>query len=269
MADVITFKPAFSNGFSLGFQQGLQPVVISATVGDVTVTTSLPDFLGCDSVIKRNSVFDKSSKCYETEKELYSISEMCMWNNFGVKCEYYFVDYNTSYDQTFGEDGDRTVTRSFALTASLELPKEEEFASRFGLEGLDVFEVFTNKYHFAHASTYSADTSGVYPTDVPKEGDIIRTKYNDKFYEVLSVKDTTDQFLQAQHTWKMIVRENKDLHFNVSATTEVDKISAVTDQEDLFDISSAIDIEKEDYIITSAMDLTAGRPLSDDPFGNW
>lgn len=270
MADVIVQSPEFSDAFGLGFSRGIQPATVIISVGAIEIDTSLPDVFGC-SVIKSNSVFDKSSECYDTEKELYSITEMCMWNNFGVKCEYYFIDYNTTYDPLFGEDRDRTIARSVSITASLELPKEEEFVSMFGIEGLDLFEVFTNKYHFAFASTFSGDTSGVYPSDVPKEGDVLKTKYNDKYYEILSVKDTEGQFLQSPHTWKMIVREYKDLHFNVSATTtpEMSAISSVTNQQDIFDITAAINQEKEKFIITSAMDVSAGRPLPNDPFGNW
>ncbi len=68
-------------------------------------------------------------------------------------------------------------------------------------------------------------------------------RYNSKYYEILDVKDTTEQFLQGKHTWRFIARDYRDLHFSLSATTSSDEISAYIDQDDMFDISSDLALD--------------------------
>ena len=259
---------AFSLGFDEGFEIGYDSTAISAVANTITIDIPLGDFFKCP-VIPQNDFFNKQSDCYDGEKELYDVIEMCAWNLFGVDCSYYVVDYNTSFDPFFGEDGDRTITRTFPITASLDLPMEDDMGTRFGIEGLDSVEMFVSMMHFDYVSTLSGDTSGVYPAYIPKEGDILKTDYNGKYYEIMNVKDTTEQFLQASHTWKFITRRYRDLNFNLSATVSGDDIAQYVQMDDMFNITSAIDSAKTSILITSADDINNNNLPPNDPFGNW
>ena len=279
---------SFSNGFSNGFaNEPLFPVVLELTVNDSTVvitepsTSAYPETNPIEIIVPETEVefitpnwtdcipttnyFQKDTACYDREKEMIGCQLQDMINTFAVPMTYYLTDYNTSYDQVFGEDEDRTILRSFTVNATYELPEENEMVSIYGIEGLDSFKMYIAINHFTMASTYSGDTSGVWPSETPKVGDIIQAQYSEIYYEVLDVKNTEGQFLQAPHAYDFIVRPYRDIHLNLSATIETDPISAFTDQDDYLAINDIIDTEKADIIITSADDTI----LPNDPFGGW
>ncbi len=213
-----------------------------------------------------------NSSCYDNEKLIYSKLVNEMTNHFGVKCMYYIVNYNTDYDKLYGEDRDRYVLRKFPLHTFYELPPENDLISRFGIEGLDNFEMYTPKIQFSVASTLlwndeHGETKDTFDEYTPKAGDIIRTSSNDYFYEILHVKEEEEMFLQTKHTWTFKVRKYRDLHFSIptSATAVSASLSAYTDQDDMFDISGFIDGLGEDIIITSADAINNGK----DPFNGW
>ena len=279
---------SFSNGFSNGFaSEPLYPNIIDISINQTSafvvypsvsaspepnpieivipeteVEFTTPNWTDC---IPTTNYFQKDTACYDGEKSMIGSNLQDMINTYAVPMSYYLTDYNTSYDQVFGEDEDRTILRSFTVNATYELPEENEMVSIYGIEGLDSFKMYISIDHFALASTYSADTPNIWPSETPKVGDIIQAHYSEIYYEILDVKDTEGQFLQTTHVYDMIVRPYRDFHMNLSATIETDPISAFTDQDDYLAINDVIDREKQDIIITSADDTI----LPNDPFGGW
>jgi len=229
----------------------------------------------------KNFFQHQASSCYNNEKLLYSklVGEALLQN--GVKTDYYITDYNTSRDQIYGEDTDRTILRKFPVILYYMLPKQDQLFSKFGIEDLDNFKMWVAKDTFAMSSTLQADdatynfTRGSFPQYVPKVGDLVRSKAssNQVIYEILNVKDSPqdNQFLQSKNVWEFQVRVYRDLHLNLSPTTSatMTSISAFTDQDDYIDINDVIDTEKTDIIITSADDIVNGDDIPNDPFGGW
>lgn len=212
------------------------------------------------------------SSCYDNEKLVYKKIVNEVYNNYGTRCYYYIVDYNTSRDVIFGEDNDRYIIRKFPLQAYFNLPPHQDMVSMFGIEEMDDFKMYISKLQLSAASTLDCtdrygETSGTFPMYAPMEGDLIRPNYSSEIYEILHIMDTEEQFHQDQHTWEVTVRKYRDLHFSISGTQSacMSAISAYTDQQDMFDIADFIDTIKTDVLVS-------GAPISanpDDPFGGW
>ncbi len=212
---------------------------------------------------------------YVADKLLYdSIITEC-YNKFGVPMIYYSIDYDVEYDKLFGEDMDRLIERKFHCMGFYELQEEIELFTRFGIEGIDNFHIYISKKHFEVASTYSiasynitGDTTGIsaYPTIVPKRGDIMKSLYNNRWYEIVNIQAEQEQFLQNKHSWDLIVKIRKDEHMTVAPSLSGDAISAITNMTpDIYDVSATVDSEKVDVLYAPA----SGEKPPQDPFNNW
>lgn len=217
--------------------------------------------------------------CYNNEKLMYDKLVTESFNQHGVKCIYYVVDWNTEYDRVYGEDLDRTIERKFMVMTYFMLPPEDRLISVFAIENTDNFKMWASKIHFAAASTTRVTsnkfgrTRGCEPEYKPQAGDIIKSTANNVYYEILNVKDAVEknQFLQHKGVWEMDVRVYRDLHYNINPSTSASlaDITPFTDQDDYLAINDVIDTEKQDIIITSADDIANGCKPPNDPFGNW
>jgi hypothetical protein len=246
----------------------------------------IPGSIFASSCFKKDYFNHLTNPCYDNEKKMFANIATEMWNQQGVKLIYYKVDYNTSYDKLYGEDRDRHIERQFPFQGYFILPTEEELMTLFGIDVKDIFKIYVAKQHFEVASTLSNTGCGVYEYDPyePCEGDIIKGKWNDTFYEVIEVKDSEGTMLQTKLAWTLIVRIFRDNHFSVnefqppipSVKAKELEISAVTDKPtDILQINEEIDEEKEEFLFnTSAaneepINPDPYPPVNDDPFGGW
>jgi len=185
--------------------------------------------------------FNYTQSAYDNESELYEILITDMYNQNNLSADYYESTFDTSYDKLFGEDGDRYFKQKFTIILHGELPKEEQLWSRFGIEGIDNFQMFCTKRHFSAASL--ADTGD---TVIPKVGDVIYTSYNNRIYEIRDVGQEEEMLHQRKHTWVFTLSPFTDTNISLSADTSatMGDISAFTNQDiDDFDISEFIDNE--------------------------
>lgn len=203
---------------------------------------------------------------YDSDKDLYRNLQAEAFNIYGTPLMYYVVSYNTSYDLLFGEDNNRRIARKFPISARFELPKEEDAYAKFGLENLDNFEMHVNQKHFTTASKYNTSGVGLYPPETatsaisaytsvePKVGDMLKSEYNDVFYEILTVHEEEEMFLQTKHAWKFIVRVFRDSNISLSADTSasMDSISAVNNIDDILEVNDYITSASEAVLYTSA-----------------
>jgi hypothetical protein len=124
--------------------------------------------------------------------------------------------------------------------------------NQFGIEGVDNFEMYVSIMHFKQASqllyTGNPNSGQVFEIYEPKAGDVIKSEYNDMFYEIIEVKETEEQFLGTQHTYTFIVRKYQDNHISISADTSATMLDLdeVTDQVDILEINDVIDTENEE-----------------------
>lgn len=201
--------------------------------------------------------FNHFSSAYDNERKLYDLLITEAFNNHGVCCSYYPVSINTSYDKVFGEDMSQQIERSFEVMAYFDLPRETKSFSTQGQLWVDKFHIFISKRHFAAAS-------GSY---LPKIGDLIKSQYNDVYYEILSVKAEEEQFLQAKHSWDLTVRVYVDKHQTVNPATSADmgSLPSYVDQSDTFNIGEWLNNEKGNVLYTPGATECAPK----DPFNDW
>lgn len=190
------------------------------------------------------------SQDYSNERQLYRLMLTEAYNQHGVCLEYFIVSYDTQYDRIWGEDNDRRFIRRFDMMAYYPLNTEEKLWTKFAIEGIDNFSMFVSKDHFREACTYG-DTRvagdigpNTYSKYVPKTGDVLRSKYNDYLYEIITVKEESMMLhLDKHYVWELIVRPFKDQFIKLDATTSasMNNVSAFTNQDtDLYNISADI-----------------------------
>lgn len=221
-----------------------------------------------------NQFFNHLNPNYNFEKDLYSLLLTEAYNQHGVCMDYYVVSYNTNYDRLFGEDNDRRFIRNFSFMCYMELPKETKSFSTMGIGWTDIFHLYISKRHFNVAST--ANTSGtrnIFPSYEPREGDILNTKYNNTYYEIISVKTEEEQFLQRKHSWDVIVRVMRDKSFSYSPETSstMEDISKYNNKSDLFDIGKFIKETTQPNTNANDIEYKPAPTECDpnDPFNNW
>lgn len=214
--------------------------------------------------IPSQTFFNFNSSCYSNEKKLYSRVVSEAYDQQGVKCDYYVVDYSLSNEKIFGEDNDRHIVRNFKMKVYFETPPESRQYNQLGMEDLDVFQMYTTKEAFSY---YSANYE-------PKYGDLIRPFYNGVIYEILHVIDTEEQFLNTQHTWKFTVRPWQNNMLTTDNTVQNENVTTydgktVKSIKDHTDNGS--DSLKQNDLIDSVKDeILYNDPNGDvDPFGGW
>lgn len=216
------------------------------------------------SSLPSDTYFKKCTDNYDSERLLYDLLVTEAYNQAGTCMTYYVIDYDTTKDKLFGEDTDRTVLRSFDIMAHGELPREEQLWSKFGIEGLDNFQIYVAKRHFTAASSQDS-----YDATVPRIGDMIYMDHNNRTYDVIDVGQEDEMFLQGKHTWIITLSPHQDTHIALSADTSatMGDISAATDQtSDEYDISSYIENE------VSAVEFDTSGDSGDAPstvWGDW
>ena len=134
------------------------------------------------------------------------------WNQHGTPIVYYVISYDTTYDPLFGEDNNRRVVRSFPVMVYYELPKEDRQWNVAAMEILDNFHIYISKRHFIAASKLDSNMEQTYPPYTPKVGDVIKSRYNNFFYEITHVSEEEEMFLQRKHSWDIVVKQYKRQH---------------------------------------------------------
>jgi hypothetical protein len=169
-----------------------------------------------DTISRLKNAYFHIQDEYDNEKLLYELLVNEAYNQHGVCMTYYVISYDTSANEVFAEDGTREVDRFFKFMAFYELPREEQLFTKFGIAGLDNFHIYISKRLFETASKYNCNEApNKFSSITPRVGDIIRSTYNNYLYEIVSVKDTEQQFLQEQHTWDIIVAPYTNKNFIV------------------------------------------------------
>lgn len=209
--------------------------------------------------------FNKEGTDYNPESELYDLLVTEAFNMHGIPMVYYVTTYNLNYDKVIGEDANRYIQRNFNIQVYYELPNEQEIWTRFGLEGLDNFHMFVSVRHFSGMSKFNQyGEPNAYEVYTPQEGDIVKSRYNNYYYEILTVKRQTNQVHRRVHIYDLIVKPLKDQHFSVSGAISFDPVNHEQDLADIFNVSAHIEPEKPRDLFDPP--ATEDRP---DPFLNW
>ncbi len=211
---------------------------------------------------------------YDSERDLQRSLVTENYNLNGVELTYYATSYDTQYDKIFGEDGDRRFIRKFLVQSWFQLQQEDKMWTKFAMMGIDNFVIYVSKDHFRDAATYGdALIKGNLGVDtfskiVPKTGDVIKSNFNNYFYEITNVKEEAWMpLLSKSYIWELNVKPFIDRHILLSADTaaSMESVSAYTNKQDIFNIKDdlASKISAIDY-----QPKVCDRP-SRDPFNGW
>lgn len=218
----------------------------------------------------------KATSGYNNERELYEVLQMESFNNYGVQMVYYPVGINS--DRVFGEQNARTILRRFDFMSYYELPNEGKKVSVIGITGEDNFPIYVSITHFNYVSTFdSFGTSAVYEMYTPKIGDIIHSKYNNEYYNIVHVRAEDNMFLQGKHTYtiQLDLYKNKSYQYS-QELKDANRLgnddmflnlygnNILTEERDLADISKIVNVEKEKILY----DLS-NECVPKDPFNDW
>jgi len=186
---------------------------------------------------------------YNREKELFELQITEYINQHGVCCVYYITTYNPNYNRIWGEDNDSFFVRSFDFMAMFELPTEIGVHSVQGFNLQETFHMYTTQKHFSAALRTNGICSQFYDDATPNVGDIIQSKYNHRFWEIVDVSfESRDMFLQTKHTWDLSVIPWVNDHMSLSAATSANMGTILTNQvntEEIFNIAEIVDEKKE------------------------
>lgn len=232
-----------------------------------------------DCSVASNTFFNFNSDCYNNEKLLYDKITSEAYDQHGVKGDWYAVDYSLNNEKLFGEDNDKHILYNFPLKVYMELPFEQKQYNQWGMEELDNFLIYCNKYQYELYAKRSGHSGYI-----PREGDFFRPHYNGVIYEVINVRDSEEQFLNTQHTWKFTLRVFKNEMLttspNVSAErlTTYDETNAVPTEPptqlqpiSAYTTSGSDTLKQNDLIDDIKNDVLYEDPNdpNHDPFGGW
>ena len=214
-----------------------------------------------DSFSREKNEWFNYLTAYDNEKNLYDLMLTEGYNLHGVCLTYYVVSYDKDFNRIWGEDNNRSFERKFDVMSYFELPKEDEQWNKFGIVGLDTFQIEVSQKHFAQASKYSADGVLSYDSYIPKAGDIVKSEYSSFFYEIVEVSQEEEMFLQGKHSWSLSVTQYKNEHISASEL-DFPEINVINNNDvDMFNIKDDIDEKKTDILFDGIG--------NNSPFGNW
>jgi hypothetical protein len=253
---------------------------VSETIININTLDQWAGVTKDDCTAPRQTFFSYGSNCYDNEKLLYNKLTSEAFDQHGVKGDWYAVDYSLANEKIYGEDNSRKIKYTFPLKVYMELPFEQRQYNQWGMEELDNFVIYCNHYQFEQYATRSGHAGYI-----PNAGDFFRPHYNGVIYEVISVIDTEDQFLNTQHTWRLTLRvfrnemltttsavsaENLTTYDNTNGVpteppTQLQPISAYTTSgSDTLQQNDIIDEEKVDVLYDDP-----NPPSGNDPFNGW
>lgn len=151
-------------------------------------------------------------------------------NLYGLKMVYYRVEHgpdreeHSGYDRIFGEDSLELISRAFYFKGYLEhIPSNVKSYQIQGIWGTDIVTLYIARGSFGYFSSYGGsdrNSPDIYPQLAsPAIGDIVYLPNNDTFYEVLDVKEFSEAFGLASHTWTVTMRVWKDRKLTIDASS--------------------------------------------------
>lgn len=116
----------------------------------------------------------------------------------GIKIEYYIRDSSIEMDTLYGESTE-TAYLSPKTTKLIYEPTEEiSMTNTFGIISEEMIQ-----YGFIPKTTFSRDVSGAYE---PTPGDVIKTLWNDRAYEIVDVGEEEKIFQLKKMVWEFILK---------------------------------------------------------------
>lgn len=160
------------------------------------------------------SLYDIQGNC---EHELFDSTIVEFTDISGIKILYYIRDQSIEMDRLYGESTETAYLSAKTTKLIYEVTEEVSMTNTFGIVSEDMIQ-----YGFIPKTTFSRDVSASYD---PKPGDVIKTLWNDRAYEIVDVGEEAHIFQLKKMIWEFVLKP-----YRVSSTS--DSSSAITSDLD-------------------------------------
>lgn len=198
-----------------------------------------------------------ASRFIKPKWELYDLNENPehdLWEEYivefvdisGIKIEYYISNYDTmDKDELYGEPKYQNITYADAVGSKMiyEVTEEPALITSYGINSEDMI-----MFGYMPVKTWIRDIS---TTKEPKPGDVIRTLWNSRAYEVVTIKKEIAIFELYKRAYNFILKpyrfseeseEARDISINPDlTTTSPSGIESFGDNDYLEETSDDID----------------------------
>jgi hypothetical protein len=142
------------------------------------------------------------------EHDLYD-SVIVEFNDIsGTKIDYYILNPSISYDTLYGESTEVNYLGPYETKVVYEVTEEVTMTNVFGIVSEEMIQ-----YAEMPKTTFSRDVSANY---VPRPGDVIVTKWNERAYEIVDVGEEAKIFQLMKLAYEFILKP-----FRFSGTDEI------------------------------------------------
>ena len=203
-----------------------------------------------------------ASRFIKPKWELYDLNENPehdLWEDYivefvdiaGTKIEYYISNYDTmDKDELYGEPLYQNLTYSDPIESKMiyEVTEEPALITSFGINSEDMIA-----FAYMPVKTWIRDISR---TDEPKPGDVIRTLWNSRAYEVVTIKKELTIFELYKRAYNFILKP-----YRFSEESEEARDISINPDLTLSDSPSGVEsFGDNDYIEDASDDI--------DPYGD-
>lgn len=116
----------------------------------------------------------------------------------GIKINYYIRDESIEMDTLYGESVNTAYSDAYSTKLIYEVTDEVSITNSFGIVSEEMIQ-----YGFIPKFTYGRDVSIEYD---PKPGDVIKTLWNDRSYEIIDVGEEAHIFQLKKMVWEFILK---------------------------------------------------------------
>lgn len=185
------------------------------------------------------SMYDISD--YNQEHELFRNSVVEFNDIAGIEIDYYIRDQSLSSDYLYGERTNTSYLTAKRTKVVYEPTEEPTITGPFGINSEEMIQ-----YAFMPKYTFSRDVSASYE---PRPGDVIKTIWNSRNYEVVDVDEESHIFQLKKQIWGFLLKpfrfsEESDSSRGILISpdnTESTPLTGYGDNEEIEDESDTID----------------------------
>jgi len=156
----------------------------------------------------------------------------------GIVVDFYIRDTSISLDTLYGESVNTAYLTPQRTKIIYEVTEEISSTTPFGIVSEDMIQ-----YGFMPKYTFSRDVSGSSGILLPKPGDVIKTIWNERAYEIVDVGEEAHIFQLKKLVYEFILKPFRFSEQSQSAKdiTDSDPLSAFGDNNWIEDESDGID----------------------------
>ena len=155
-----------------------------------------------------------------TEQDLFKQYIVEFNDIAGIKIYYYIRDETIARDTLYGESTNTSYLNPYETKMVYDPTEEPTMTTGFGIHSEEQIQ-----YALMPKFTFTRDVSAGYH---PKPGDVIKTIWNDRAYEIADVNEEEHIFNLKKHIWAFILKP-----FRFSDQSQSDAVAGTTGPDDI------------------------------------